>query len=233
MNNKTTSVGKKTRGDGAQKVYVALREDILSMALEPGHVMDEVSLANRFGVSRSPIREALVRLSAESLLTTLPNKSNIVAPLSVETFPQYIDALDLVQRAVTRLAAQLRSEADLVQIEARQMEFAQAVACGDVLGMIERNRAFHVAIAAAARNRYLCRSYEQLLDEGRRFLRLYFRSYNDSLPAELVSAHVAFIDAIRAQDVVTAERIARTHTAELHDQFTRYMSTRYTQDIVI
>ena len=97
----------------ALAIYKTIRDEILQLVLSPSSNIDENSMAKRFGVSRSPVREAFIRLAAEGLIKTLPNKSSQVAPLEVEDFPHFIDALDLVQRAVMRLAAANRTKADL------------------------------------------------------------------------------------------------------------------------
>ena len=117
------------RGQGAARVYKALREDILSLEIPPGELLDEVQIGRRFNLSRSPVREALIRLASEGLVKTLPNKSTMVAPLNLEEFPAYIDSLDLVQRVTTRLAAQLRSAGDLAALQAIQaiLDAQQAV----------------------------------------------------------------------------------------------------------
>jgi len=228
-----TAAKKNGKGFGAVTIYESLRDEILSLTLEPSQLIDEVSLAKRFGVSRSPVREALVRLVSESLLQTLPNKGTIVAPLDVEEFPQYVDALDLVQRAVTRLAAKFRNSANLQHIREQQEEFARCVEAGDVLGMIRGNRDFHLAIAKAARNRYLEHCYRQLLDDGRRSMRLYFKSYDDLLPKEMIDNHDRLIDAISAQDLDLAERLAHEHTIEMQQQFLNYLGSRQTSDIAV
>lgn len=219
------------RGYGAMAICRALRADILALTLKPGQLIDEASLAERFGVSRSPVREALVRLAGEGLVSSLPNKGTVVTPINLEEFPRYIDALDLIQRAVTRLAALLRTEAELALIEAGEARFQARVAAGDVLGMIEANRDLHIAIAEAGKNRILTEAYARILDEGRRPLRLYFASYGDSLPAGLPGAHDQIIAAIRAQDADAAERLAHEHAEEVHQRFIAYMSTRMTAGI--
>ncbi len=216
---------KKARGFGAITIYETLRDEVLSLKLAPGQLVDEASLAARFNVSRSPVREALVRLVSESLLKTLPNKGTIVAPLRIDEFPNYVDALDMVQRAVTRLAAEYRSEESLESIREEQVRFEDCVENDNVLGMILSNRDFHIAIAKAANNIYLETAYTKLLDDGRRFLRLYFRSYGDVLPRELVGGHDRIIEAISAQDVALAERLAHEHTLEMQHRFLKYLGT--------
>ncbi len=234
-NSSSTSKAGKTdgRGQGAVRVYRSLREDILSLTIAPGELLDEVQIGRRFQLSRSPVREALIRLASEGLVKTLPNKSTMVAPLNLEEFPAYIDSLDLVQRATTRLAAQLRSAGELAEIKARQADFEAALAARDVLAMIESNRAFHLAISEAAENRYLTQFHARLLDEGRRFLRLYFRSFDDSLPPEFRDEHVQIIDAIEARDADLAERLAHEHTQQVGNRFLDYFARRRTADIAV
>jgi DNA-binding GntR family transcriptional regulator len=224
---------KKAKGFGAVTIYETLRDEILSLTLEPSELVDEASLAKRFGVSRSPVREALVRLVSESLLQTLPNKGTIVAPLRIEEFPQYVDALDIVQRTVTRLAAKFRNADNLQRIREEQKKFTECVKQGDVLGMILGNRDFHIAIAHAGNNRYLEQIYRRLLDDGRRSLRLYFKSYDDILPVEMSDAHEHLINAIEAQDVDLAERLASEHTLEMQQRFLDYLGSRHTNNIIV
>ena len=83
------------RGSASDEVYILLRRQILTLELEPGLPLDEVSLAQRFDVSRSPVREALNRLLAERLVAARPNRSMIVAPVDLADFGAFIEALDV------------------------------------------------------------------------------------------------------------------------------------------
>lgn len=221
------------KGFGAVKIYNTLRNEILSLSLKPSELLDEAALARRFGVSRSPVREAMVRLTSESLLKSLPNKGTIVAPLRIEEFPQYVDALDLIQRTVTRLAATKRTQKDLVNIREEQRKYVVHVKGNNILGMIQGNRDFHLAIACAANNRYLKQTYLQLLDEGQRPLRLYFESYDNVLPFEAIDQHEQMIIAIDAQDTELAEKIAKEHTNEMQRRFLKYLGSRQTNNISV
>ena len=220
--------GKRARGQSALKIYNTLRHDILTMLLPPGDLLDEVKIAKRFDVSRSPVREALIRLSSEGLVKTLPNKSTLVSPLNVEEFPKYLDALDLMQRVTTRLAATQHTADDLVRIKAEQAVFERSLKKRDALAMIEANRNFHIAISEAGHNRYFTLLYARLLDEGRRMLRLYFRSLDDRLPPELLGQHQSIIDAIENRDAELADRLAHEHAVQVGDRFLAYLSTRLT-----
>ncbi len=230
---KAIDTAERSRGFGAILVFEQLRDQILSLELRPGQLIDEVNLASRFNVSRSPVREALVRLASEGLVQTVPNKGTMVTPLNLDEFPAYVDALDLIQRAVFRLAARFRTEDDLKLIRSANEEFRRRVTANDALGMIRQNAKLHLAMAAAGRNRILTDTYRRILDEGRRTLRLYFRSYGDTLPETLCDAHDAQIAAIADQDEARAERLAREHADEVHQRFLRYMSERNSLDLTV
>jgi DNA-binding GntR family transcriptional regulator len=139
----------RSRGFGVKTVYDALKHDILEMTLAPSEPLDETRLSRRFAMSRTPVREALVRLAAEGLVTTLPNRNTIVSAIDFSTVPVYFDSLALMYRVTTRLAAMRRTAADLADIRALQKDFARSVREADALAMVAVNRDFHVAIAKA------------------------------------------------------------------------------------
>lgn len=218
------------RGSGAQSVYEALRRDILCLELRPSELLDEATLSERFGMSRSPIREALIRLSMEGLIVTLPNKSTLVAPLNIEEYPAYLDALNLIERVVARLAARLKTEADMQLIKERQAEFLSALKKNDVAGMIETNREFHMAVSEAAKNRYFSFLHARLLDDGRRMLHLYFRSFGATVPKSIRLDHDLIIKAIEAGDEDLAEKCAHEHVIQVGDRFIGYLSSNNVLD---
>jgi DNA-binding GntR family transcriptional regulator len=222
------------KGSGWKWVYETLRNEILSLALPPGELLDETSLAERFGMSRSPVREALIRLSSDDLVTTLPNRSTIVAPIDVVSFPKYVEALDILQRMNTRLAAELRTASDLKAIAKRQKEFEAAVRSGNHLAMSEANKQFHMAIAKAGRNPYLASFYERLLDQGRRMLHLHFeyleRTHDGYL---LTDEHNQMLEAVRDKDVERADALAHAHTRQFRDNFIAFMTENYSNGVVL
>ena len=222
------------KGAGWKSVYDTLRTEILALTLAPGQLLDETTLAERFDLSRSPVREALIRLAAEELVVTLPNRSTIVAPIELAHFPKYVDALDIAQRINTRLAAELRTEADLEVMASRQRRFEAAVKSGDHLAMSETNKDFHMAIAQAGRNPYFIAFYEKLLDQGRRMLHLHFEFLERTREGYLLTdEHHAMLAAITAKDVERADRLAHEHTRQFRDSFIDFMKKNYATDIVL
>jgi len=226
--------GKRAKGAGWKGVYETLRTEILALTLRPGQLLDETSLAERFGLSRSPVREALIRLAAEELVVTLPNRSTIVAPIELASFPKYVDALDIAQRMTARLAAELRTDQDLAAMASRQRRFEAAVKSGDHLAMSQANKEFHMAIAAAGRNPYFTAFYEKLLDQGRRMLHLHFEYLEQTREGYLLTdEHHAMLAAIKARDVARADTLAHDHTRQFRDSFIDFMKKNYATDITL
>jgi DNA-binding GntR family transcriptional regulator len=206
------------RGSGVKMVYDILRDEILDLVLLPGRLIDEVQLAERFKMSRTPIREALVRLAGEGLIDTLPNRSTMVSNIDFLNMHTYFDALTLMYRVTTRLAAQYHRPEDLERIRGDQAAFTAAVNAQNALAMIATNAAFHLSIAEAGRNPYFTALFKRLLDEGRRILRLYYQSYEDRLPQRFVVEHEEMIAAIANHDLDLSERLAREHAEQIVDQ---------------
>ena len=225
---------RRVRGSGAQTVYEALKQAIVDLTLEPGSPLDEVTLAERFDMSRTPVREALVRLAAEGLVTQLPNRNTIVAPIDFGQLPVYFEALTLMYRVTTRAAASARSPAHLAVMRAHQAGYASAVEAGDVPGMISHNRDFHVAVAEAGGNPYFTGLFTRLLDEGRRILRLYYyKSFDDHLPRQYVDEHDAIIAAIESRDAPLCDRLAAEHAEQIVRQIQNYIARDRIKELVL
>ncbi|KRD37106.1 AsnC family transcriptional regulator [Rhizobium sp. Root268] len=207
-------------------VYDLVRDEILDLVLPPGSPVDEVQLAERFKMSRTPIREALVRLAGEGLIDTLPNRSTMVASIDFLNMHTFFDALVLMYRVTTRLAAQYHRPEDLEIIRGFHEDYARALKARDTQAMIATNAAFHAAIADAGRNPYFTGLFRRLLDEGRRILRLYYQSYDEQFPQQFVDEHAALLAAIAARDVEAADRLAKEHA----EQIVRQIQTLFTRN---
>lgn len=226
------AVKKRVRGDGAKHVYEQLRREILTLELKPGVPLDETSLSKRFEMSRSPIREALVRLSANGLAVTLSNRSTLVAPIDVGEFPRYVEALDFLCRVHMRLAAANRNEDDLAIMNTCANAFDEAIIEDDYLKISATNREFHMSIAEAGKNRYLCHPYRELLDQGRRFVHLNFGHLRaTSEDGAHGPEHRQIIKAIDHQDAAQAEKLGHEHTRKFHDRFMESLKANYISDI--
>jgi DNA-binding GntR family transcriptional regulator len=222
------------RGDAATHIYEKLRSGILMMRLAPGLVIDEAAIVREFDVSRTPVREAIVRLAADGLVVLLPNKGSQVAPLDLAKVRNYLEAMDVIQPAVTALAARRRLPADLEAIRAACKAFDEATASGDNERQVLRNRDFHIAIASACGNDLLIASYQRLLDEGLRISPLSLSSrfataaYEaQGFNAEISRQHWAMVEAIESQDADAAAKLADRHTEVTRHWFGGFLADSY------
>ncbi|WP_323147807.1 GntR family transcriptional regulator [Pseudomonas oryzihabitans] len=222
------------RRHGGRYIYEELRRQILTLQLKPGMPLDETSLATQFGLSRSPVRDALARLASEGLVTILPNRTLLVTPFEIEEFPNYVSALDLLQRAVTRLAAIRRTPGELEAIKQADIRYLDAVASGDFQAMSELNKAFHLEIARAGKNGYLTASYDRLLGEGQRLLHLHFDYImNSAGSARLGRDHDRIVAAIERQDGDEAEAAAHEHTMLFRQRFVSFLEQNLLRNMAV
>lgn len=225
------------KGTGSQRVYDSVREAILRLELAPGTDLDEAGLEREYGVSRTPVREALIRLASDGLITLLANRGARVAALDVSDLPQMFEALELTQRATLRWAARRRSTSDLAQMRRLADAFADAAKAKNIDRMTEANKDFHVAIAGACGNRYVGRLYESQLAISLRLARVVFgeapltgksyRGYYD----EVVAQHHAMVAAVDKGDVRAADRLARDHAALFRARMTEHLQSSLAGDV--
>lgn len=216
---------------GATHLYQELREQILELQLRPGQELDEGILAERFQRSRKAVREALLHLSTERLVELLPNRGARVAHFDFLELPRFIEAIDLVSRAINRYAAERRTDEQMARIRVTHERFARCMHDGTPTAITADNRQFHMAIAEAADNPYLQTAYRQLHQEGMRVLHLAFgraRSDGQRQAHHLERVHEdhrALVEAIEARDADAAETVARSHTAIFQARIAEYLST--------
>jgi DNA-binding GntR family transcriptional regulator len=202
---------------GGERVYAELRRAILRLEVPPGAELEEGALSRQFAVSRTPVREALIRLGSEGLVNMQRGRGARVASLDLATLRDFFEGLDILQRTVTRLAASRRREADLAKIERPLHGFEHAAAALDNTAANEANYAFHRAIADAAQSHFLGAAYARVLSEGLRITHLCFSEHagaEQRLPshfAATIEEHRTMFAAIRDGDAEAAERVAGSH----------------------
>ena len=185
-------------------IYDAVRADILACRLAPGNEMREQDLAARYKVSRAPVRDALLRLERDDLVTIVPRQGSRVNPVSIS------DARDLFQLRLL-LEPACASEAthstnpDILR---RLDTFRTFDPSAD---FIAYNRAFHRALAKASGNRRMAAVTSDVIDQSERLVRVSIARMKGRDPAQLVAEHAHLIDAIQRRDARTASRLLRDH----------------------
>ena len=130
-------------------------DDIAAGVLEPGERLDETKLAQRFSVSRTPVREALSRLTAQGVLVNGEKRGVRVAQYSREELAQMFEAMQEIESVCARLANQRLTLLARSEIEAAQLMCKEAAHCDDRLGYIRANEALHLSIYRATENHYI------------------------------------------------------------------------------
>ena len=215
------------------RVYALLREQILSLELLPNSELDEVQISREFGFSRTPIREALIRLASDGLVTLAPNRAARVAALDLDQVPQVLEALELYERATTRWATQRRREADIELLEKRNREFAQAARSRDHRLIVETNWAFHDAINQACGNRFMAHDCSKLLRGVMRLSLLAFRQDQIEVAGYAIKQHEQMIDAIRNGDTERAEQLVFEHSDEFRERMKSFVAGSSTSSLLL
>lgn len=143
------------RGGSVAHIESVLMDDIAAGALKPGERLDEVTLTRRFGVSRTPVREALSRLVAQGILVSGEKRGVRVAEYSREQLSQIFETMHEIEAVCARIAAQRLTLLSRSEIEAGQAHCVAAAQAGDLPGYLRANEAFHAAIYRATCNPYL------------------------------------------------------------------------------
>ncbi|MBS9476535.1 GntR family transcriptional regulator [Ancylobacter radicis] len=143
------------RGEQTPRLREALEDDIVAGHLRPGQRLDEASLAERFSVSRTPIREALIQLSASGLVEMRPRRGAFVTLLGPRELVESFELMAEIEASCARLAAQRLGPLDRVAINQAHIACCEAVAAGDDDAYYPANARFHAAIYAATGNRVL------------------------------------------------------------------------------
>jgi DNA-binding GntR family transcriptional regulator len=190
-------------------VYTALRERILSGDLPRGAKLRQASLADELGVSRTPLREALRRLSAEGLVEFLPNRGATVSELDFGDMNHAWSARVALEPGAARLAAERRDPPAIAAMRAAIDH--QRRADGDKIESFEANRSFHLALAAASGNPHLTR-FAEMLWVPRIGVPIYQAQAADPAgPRAWAGEHERIVDAIDMGDADAAEQLTRAH----------------------
>ena len=227
------------KGTGTQRVYDRVRDMILRLEIAPGANLDEASLEREFGVSRTPVREALIRLASEGLITLLPNRGARVTPIDVSDLSELFESLELAQRATLRWCAKRRPKAALDEMRVLADDFAQAAEARDYEAMGEANQAFHQKIGEACGNKYFAQLYNSLLTISLRVARMVF-AHSQQDPedqaryyAGVIREHEAMIAAIEAGDAEAAETLGRDHVALFRSRVVAYVEHSLADEVAI
>lgn len=206
-----------------QFVYEKLREDILSCALSPGEEFREIELADKFGVSKSPIRDALQRLELEGLIEISPRRGHRVAPISVSDAEDMLDMREILEAGALRTIALRASDQTLADLD----RFREANV-RDLPSFAEYNRNFHMGLSEASGNRRLANSMAQLMENYDRLCIVSLTSTRDQAGGMegALAEHNQIIDALQARNAAAAVRASARHLKQSRSSIMKGLENR-------
>ncbi len=182
------------------EIYYAIRQAIITREIQPGEILNEGTLGQQYGVSRTPVREALLMLTVEGLVSPLPRAGYMVTHITVRDVQEAFHLREVLELEAVRLAA--------TQITAAELEALERVKIGDPIELNPVfNREFHSIIACASGNQRLTDLILQLIDEMERML-----IYDPALSNPIMNEeHEDIITALRNHDAPAAQAAMRRH----------------------
>jgi len=193
----------------AERVYAALRNEIMTCELEPGRDLSEAELAARFEVSKTPVREALALLRTEGFIRSFPRRGYQVVPVTFGDINELFELRTILESAAAELACQRITAADLDQLTTLADVIYDRAEQLTLKRFIDANRDFHLAIARASGNERLNQQIVRTISELERFFYLGARLRDVS--SETRDDHHRIVDVLRTREPAAARRIMIEH----------------------
>ncbi|MFJ3338738.1 GntR family transcriptional regulator [Streptomyces sp. NPDC086766] len=192
-----------------ERVADALRAAMITGELRPGEVYSAPGLAARFGVSATPVREAMLDLAKEGLVDTVPNKGFRVTAVSGRQLDEYTHVRALIEIPTTASLATTADPGDLAALRPVARETVTSAAAGDLIAYVEADLRFHLGLLALAGNGHLV----DVVSDLRRRSRLYGLTSLAEQGRLQASAeeHLDLLDALLARDEETARTVLTRH----------------------
>jgi len=195
-----------------EKILEMIRDAILKGTMKPGERVSEPELAERFGISRTPIRKAFRQLESEGYLVVIPRKGPVVAPLSERDIEEFYAIKIILEGFAAKMAAEKLTEKDIDRLESINERLKKIAADGDVKSFFRVHNEFHELFIKAAGNDKL---YEMINQLVMKFQRLRLASLSQPGRMEIsVEEHCNMIEAFKDHDGERADSLVR-HAATI------------------
>ncbi|MCH0540425.1 GntR family transcriptional regulator [Streptomyces sp. MUM 203J] len=199
----------------ADRVYAHVKEAVLDRRYEGGTLLTEGELAQAVGVSRTPVREALLKLEMEGLLKLYPKKGALVLAVSAQEISDVVETRLLVEEYAVRkcVPVTVRLVARLEELLDEQRRRARE---GDLRAVAVADRCFHAEIVRQAGNQILARLYDQMRDRQLRMGVAVMEAHPDRVAKNIVE-HAEILEVLRAGDAEGAARWVHDHVGRVRD----------------
>lgn len=191
-----------------------LKRRILTESLEPGSYLDELEVAEAYGISRPPLRELLRQLAGEGYVVLHENRGAQVAPMTHKSLRNFFIAAPMIYAAIGRLAAANATQAQMMRLKDTQLLFRASIRDGDTIQRALTNERFHSIMGEMADNEFLMPSLRRLLIDHTRIGMTFYSPRNAHLAdqrAMAVEQHDQFIELIGSGDADGCADLAIAH----------------------
>ena len=206
-------------------VFNTLRDAILTGKLVPGERLMENQLADKLGVSRTPVREALRMLELENLVELVPRKGAQVLDMSEKDITNILEVRSALEGLATSVACKKMSKEDLQQLKNMEVDFEKAVADNDVERFVDIDEDFHDMIFAATENDKLINIFRNLRIQLYRY-RMAQAKNNETSMSTIVAHHRSIIRAIENHDAEEGASIAQGHIKYQTESILRFIRNK-------
>lgn len=194
------------------QVYDSLKEAIITLELEPGQRIKDKDLAAEFGVSRTPVREALKKLEDEGLVESLPGSQTRITEIHLEEAKNAFTVVAALHSLAARLAVPIISDEDIQLMEGSNTELGKALEKKDVIRAVEADDQFHAVLLKASRNDEIERALDRIMSKVRR---LEFSKFSSINAEQSLEEHHAIIQACKKKDATLASSLAEENWLSL------------------
>lgn len=208
----------------AEVCYTQIKEAIISLDMPPGLPISELQLAQQFAISKSPVREALQRLSHEGLVELEKNRQGRVTPLYPDVVREWYEIRSIIEPESLRLTVQRPMSPDILNSLRRVNEIAiEACHSEDLWGFINNSDRFHIGLAELSSNNTLMQMIKELFDRVRRVRIAMYRHdrphINNSFTIQGLERHLAVLDLIEADDFTAATQLLQDDISDFLGRF--------------
>jgi len=205
-------------------IHDELRDEIVSLARKPGEAISEKGIAARFGVSRTPVREALSLLQLQGLVVIEPQRGSFVFQPTEDIVEELCAFRSMLELGALRLAYARERDTTLRMLATADADMKAAEARGDDHAAAKADAAFHEALFANCGNRFLVQSYALISGQigAMRYLARHSERSREATPSE----HRAIIEAIARSDLSAAVSLLKAHVAAMPARFRKASQAR-------
>ncbi|MGD8563342.1 MAG: GntR family transcriptional regulator [Desulfarculaceae bacterium] len=211
------------------QAHQEIQDLIVSLQLEPGVQIDESALTRKISIGRTPVREALLRLTAQGFLNSVPGHGFFVRPVTVDDVKEMLEAAFVLECSAMPLAVRRITADEIQQLEETNLRLQKAMAKHQFLEITHLNGSFHHIVHESIRNDFLLSSFQNLEPQ---YDRLAYLCYSNEVIdnnlkehyAKVIADHNKLITCLKKRDEEAAIKVAANHVRLFHVRVAQYLS---------